>query len=217
MRCSLHQRGNRAGRFLRWLLGLQTTNYPRSKRLSVAVDVLNSLKRVWLYDIASYQSWRFQMHKGIAQLAEFYPNCFRQPRKPLKIGIHNDIIARHPELRPGVLTSALKTYTRSLGYLETLKAGAARIDLEGDPVGTVTAADEEDAKRKIAKAARRAAAKAIEDCKAAGQPAAKPVAKCAGQQDPILEAKSARAEPPLGLAGLKAAAQARRARLVAAK
>jgi sRNA-binding protein len=53
----------------------------------------------------------------------------------------------------------LKTYTRSLGYLETLKAGSARIDLEGNPVGTVTEADEEDAKRKIAKAARRAAAK----------------------------------------------------------
>ena len=160
------------------------------------------------------------MHKGIAQLAELHPNCFRQPRQPLKIGIHNDIIARHPELRPSWLTSALKTYTRSLGYLETLKAGAARIDLEGDPVGTVTTADEEDAKRKIAKAARRAAAKAIEDRKAAGQPAAKPVAKCAEQQDPIPEAKSpqpAPVEAPLGLAGLKAAAQARRARLVAAK
>jgi sRNA-binding protein len=104
--------------------------------------------------------------------------------------------------------------------LETLKAGAARIDLEGNPVGTVTDADEEDAKRKIAKAARRAATKAIEDRKAAGQPATKPVADRAGRQDPIPEAKSqqpAPAEPPLGLAGLKAAAQARRARLVAAK
>ena len=160
------------------------------------------------------------MHEGLAQLAELYPNCFRQPRQPLKIGIHNDVIARHPELRPSLIASALKTYTRSLGYLETLKAGAARIDLEGDPVGTVTDADEEDAKRKIAKAARRAAAKAIEDRKAAGQPAAKPFAKCAGQRDPILEAKSrqpAPAEPPLGLGGLKAAARARRARLVAAK
>jgi sRNA-binding protein len=38
--------------------------------------------------------------------------------------------------------------------LETLKAGAARIDLDGNPVGTVMAADEEDAKRKIAKACR---------------------------------------------------------------
>ena len=38
------------------------------------------------------------MHEGIAQLAELYPNCFRQPGQPLKIGIHNDVIARHPEL-----------------------------------------------------------------------------------------------------------------------
>ena len=85
------------------------------------------------------------MHEGIAQLAKLYPNCFRQPRQPLKIGIHNDIVARHPELRPSLIASALKTYTRSLGYLETLTAGAARIDLEGNPVGSVTAADEEDA------------------------------------------------------------------------
>jgi len=160
------------------------------------------------------------MHEGIAQLAELYPSCFRQPRQPLKIGIHNDIIARHPELRPSLIASALKMYTRSLGYLETLEAGAARIDLEGNQVGTVTALDEEDAKRKIAKAARRAAAKTIEDSKAASQPAAKLVAEHAGQQDQIPEGKSqqpAPGAPRLGLAGLKAAAQARRAKLVAAK
>jgi hypothetical protein len=62
---------------------------------------------------------------------------------------------------------------------------------------------------------------AIEDRNAADQPAAKPVAERPGQQNPIPEAKSqqsAPAKPPrLGLAGLKAAAQARRARLVAAK
>jgi hypothetical protein len=78
--------------------------------------------------------------------------------------------ARHPELRPGVIASTLKTYTRSLCYLETLKAGSARIDLEGNAVGAVTEADEEDAQRKIAKAARRAAAKTIEDRKAAAAP-----------------------------------------------
>jgi hypothetical protein len=38
------------------------------------------------------------------------------------------LTARHLELRPSLLASALKTYTRSLGYLETLKAGAARIE-----------------------------------------------------------------------------------------
>ena len=160
------------------------------------------------------------MHEAIAQFAGLHPNCFRQPGQPLKIGIHNDVIARHPELQPGLIASALRTYTRSVGYLKTLKAGAVRIDLEGHPVGTVTAADEEDAKRKIAKAVKRAAAKAIEDRKEAGQPAAKPVEERARQESPTPEAKSrqpAPAEPPLGLAGLKAAAQARRARLVAAK
>ena len=65
------------------------------------------------------------MHEAITQLAELYPNCFRQPGQPLKIGIHNDIIARHPERPPSLIASALNTYTRSLGYLETLKAGAA--------------------------------------------------------------------------------------------
>jgi ProP effector len=154
------------------------------------------------------------MHEGIAQLAELYPNCFRQPRQPLKIGIHNDIIAQHPELRPSLIGSALKAYTRSLGYLETLKAGSARIDLDGNPVGTVTDADEEDAKRKIAKEAGRAAAKAIEDRNTAGQPAAKPVAEHAGQQNPIPQVKTqqpAPASPPrVGLAGLKQAALARR-------
>ena len=161
------------------------------------------------------------MHEGIAQLAKLYPNCFRQPRQPLKIGIHSDIIAQHPELRASLIASALKTYTSSLGYLEMLKAGAARIDLAGNPVGTVTAADEEDAQRKIAKAARRAAAMASEGGKSAGPPSAKPVAKRAGQQNPISEANSQQPTPAqpqrLGLADLKASAQARRARLVAAK
>jgi ProP effector len=154
------------------------------------------------------------MHEGITELAELYPNCFRQPRQPLKIGMHNDVIARHPELRPSLIASALKAYTRSLGYLETLKAGTPRIDLEGNVAGEVTATDEADATRKIARAARRAAAKAMEDRNTAGQPAAKPVAEHAGQQNPIPQVKTqqpAPASPPrVGLAGLKQAALARR-------
>ena len=154
------------------------------------------------------------MHEAITQLAELYPNCFRQPGQPLKIGIRNDVIARHPELQPGLIASALRTYTRSVGYLETLKVGAPRIDLEGNPVGTVTAADEEDAKRKIAKAARRGAVKAIEDRKGKSATVADlPSSPVAATPQPIAPA----GPPRLGLAGLKAAAQARRARLVAAK
>jgi hypothetical protein len=150
------------------------------------------------------------MHEGIAQLAELYPSCFRRPRQPLKIGIHNDIIIRHPELRPSLIASALKTYTRSLGYLETLKTDAARIDLEGNPVGTVTAADEEDAKRKIAKAPRR---RPLVLSGAFLNRFGRGLARLLA----VLERLSRGAEPPLGLAGLKAAAQARRVRLLAAK
>ena len=49
------------------------------------------------------------MHEAIAQLAALFPNCFRQPWEPLKIGIHNDIIARHPELRPSVLAKRFES------------------------------------------------------------------------------------------------------------
>jgi ProP effector len=142
------------------------------------------------------------MHEGISQLAKLYPNCFCHPRQPLKIGIREDIVARCPDIQPGLIASALKTYTRSVDYLETLKAGAARIDLDGNPAGRVTLEDEQDAHRKIAKEASRAAAKAIEYRKAANQSATKPTT--GSTPAPI-------ARPPrVGLAGLKAAALKRR-------
>ena len=96
-----------------------------------------------------------------------------------------------------------------------------RIDLDGNVAGVVTAKDERYAQRMIAGLATRAAAKAIEDRKAANQAAAKRVAERPGQLNLLPVSKSeqsASAGPPrLGLAGLKAAAQVRRARLVTAK
>jgi ProP effector len=162
------------------------------------------------------------MHEGIDLLAELYPRCFcRTNRRPLKIGVCEEVISQHPEMSRHRIKRLLKTYTQSPEYWSTLTGGAPRIDLAGNVAGEVTAADEEDAKRKIAKEARRAAAEAIVDRKVAGQPAAKSVAERPGQQNPIPEAKSEQSAPAgsprLGLAGLKAAAQARRARFVAAK
>jgi ProP effector len=158
------------------------------------------------------------MHEGIDLLAELYPHCFCSTnRRPLKIGVCEEVISQHPEMSRHRIKRLLKTYTQCSEYWSTLTAGAPRIDMEGNVAGEVTATDEADAKRKIAKAAARAAAKAIEDRNAEGQPPAKPVAERAGQQNPIPEAKSQAGPPRLGLAGLKAAAQSRRARLVAAK
>ena len=162
------------------------------------------------------------MHEDIDLLAELYPRCFcRTNRRPLMIGVCEEVISQHPEMSRHRIKRLLRKYTQSPKYWLALTAGTPRIDLAGDVAGQVTAADEEDAKRKIAKEARRAAAKAIEDRKAAGQPAAEPVAKCAEQQNPSLDAETQQpvpAVPPrLGLAGLRAAAQTRRARLVAAE
>jgi ProP effector len=157
-------------------------------------------------------------HKGIDKLAGLFPHCFFRRshlRRPLKLGIHEDIIAQHPELDRTLIGRGLNAYTHSTTYWLTLSAGTPRINLDGNLAGEVTLKEEEHAKRKIVQAVRRAVAKAP------GQPAAGPVEKCAEQQNSTLDAKTQQvtpAGPPrLGLAGLKAAAQARRAMLVDAK
>jgi sRNA-binding protein len=106
------------------------------------------------------------MHEGVDQLATLYPLCFfreHELRRPLKIGIREDIIAQHPELQPSVIVSALQNYTRCVPYWRALKAGAPRIDLDGNVSGQVTLEDEQAAKVKIARAERRAKAREIED------------------------------------------------------
>jgi sRNA-binding protein len=39
------------------------------------------------------------MHEGINLLAEPYPRCFcRTNRRPLKVGIYEEVISQHPEM-----------------------------------------------------------------------------------------------------------------------
>src|SRR5215470_1179630 len=141
------------------------------------------------------------MHEGLDLLAELYPRCFcRTNRRPLKIGVCEEVISQHPEMSRHRIKRLLKTYTQCSEYWSTLTAGTPRIDLDGNVAGEVTATDEADAKRKIAKEARRVAAEAIEDGSAAGQPPAKPIAERAGQQNAIPETKTPSGPPPVGLA-----------------
>jgi ProP effector len=117
------------------------------------------------------------MHDGIDKLAELFPHCFfgqTHLRRPLKIGIRDDIFARHPELQTGRIRSALRTYAQNVSYWVLLTAGTPRVDLDGNVAGEVTIEDEQDAQRKIAKAYRRTAAKEIEDRKKAESPAPSP-------------------------------------------
>jgi hypothetical protein len=73
------------------------------------------------------------------RLIAMYPQCFGFPKKPLRIGVHLDILAAHPEFNPRTLADAIRTYIARGGYAECLVAGAIRFDLEGKPAGVVTA------------------------------------------------------------------------------
>jgi ProP effector len=78
----------------------------------------------------------------IALLAERWPtvfSVFEQRRRPLKIGIHLDILAALDGVVTEVeLSPAMRYYVGSPWYLRMMIAGSARIDLDGVAVGTVT-------------------------------------------------------------------------------
>ena len=77
---------------------------------------------------------------------ELYPACFdwEQP-KPLKIGIHRDLVAAGRER--AAVQRALARYCHRPLYRRALRAGAARIDLHGQPAGVVTEQEVRQARR----------------------------------------------------------------------
>ncbi len=82
-------------------------------------------------------------------LAEAYPACFdgENPR-PLKLGIHHDLMAAGFE--KAAVKRALARYCNRPRYRKALRAGAIRIDLQGQPAGAVTADDAETARADLA-------------------------------------------------------------------
>jgi ProP effector len=100
---------------------------------------------------------------AVALLAEAFPKCFsvfEQRRKPLKVGIHKDLLARlDGALTEIELRQVLGAYTANGGYRIRLLAGVPRFDLDGEVVGAVTGDEESDARRKIAAAAAKVAAR----------------------------------------------------------
>ena len=80
------------------------------------------------------------------QLMDRFPHAFPKDYdalRPLKLGIHADVLQRWPEVDPVLLRRALANHTRRDGYLLALlhHRGDRRYDLDGQPVGTVTDAD----------------------------------------------------------------------------
>ncbi len=76
----------------------------------------------------------------IAYIAECFPKCFtlEGEAKPLKIGIFQDLAERlneDPKVSKTQLRAALRQYTSSWRYLHGVKAGAVRVDLDGNACG----------------------------------------------------------------------------------
>jgi hypothetical protein len=82
-------------------------------------------------------------------LPALYPVCFdlKNPR-PLKIGIHKDLVAAGHDLRD--VRCIVSAYCRRKIYLEGMVIGAIRIDLQGQPAGEVREGDAANALIKLA-------------------------------------------------------------------
>jgi ProP effector len=81
----------------------------------------------------------------LALLAQKWPACFsiyERNRKPLKVRIRDDILAELGDMiSPAELALALGCYVANRVYRSRLVAGAVRIDLNGEPAGTVSEKD----------------------------------------------------------------------------
>lgn len=103
----------------------------------------------------------------IAFLAERFPLCFSAEgeARPLKIGIFQDLVSRmegETSLSKTQLRSALRLYTSSWRYLHGIKAGAIRVDLDGNPSGELDEQHVEHARTQLEEAKARVQARRAE-------------------------------------------------------
>jgi ProP effector len=145
---------------------------------------------------------------ALARLAEAFPQTFvlekYRPHWPLKVGIAAAIPARCPALEWRVLKMALTAYTGRVMYLRGLVEGAARVDLDGNPAGEVTARDAEYAAAKLAETlasreAKRAAAVETKGAERIG----KQVAATAAAAPPVIKVLTLKKRPVLRLPAVR--------------
>jgi ProP effector len=163
----------------------------------------------------------------LKMLAGRWPRAFavlEADRRPLKLGIRDDIAALLGTDTPPRLRQALAQYCNAVGYLRQCLPGATRRDLEGEPAGEVTGAEAANARYKLDQRtakrvdpAKPAAAKQMAESatRPAPKPAAQPPAELttANPAAPSIGStpQPTGAKPRLGLAGLREAARHRAA------
>ena len=90
----------------------------------------------------------------ISLLAEKWLSCFsiiESGRRPLKLGIRDDVLAAlDGAISAGKVSAALRWYVSSPEYQRRLLHGAWRVDLNGRPAGTVSQEDEAHARAQLA-------------------------------------------------------------------
>lgn len=106
----------------------------------------------------------------IAYIAECFPKCFTLDgeAKPLKIGIFQDLAERlsdDSKVSKTQLRTALRQYTSSWRYLHGVKAGAVRIDLDGNACGELEEQHVEHAQAALAESKARVNARRKEQAK----------------------------------------------------
>ena len=139
-----------------------------------------------------------------------YPQCFNsEDPRPLKVGISRDLRDALPEevSSPIHLHDVLAVYVGHPQYLERVKAGAVRIDLEGNPAGVVQPDEAEYAAKRLERlAVANAAASPPSPPKPSPAPSApSPIPASSSPQPSTVSRRGD------GFAGLKAAAKARAA------
>jgi len=78
------------------------------------------------------------VHPLLQRLWELHPRLFGARFRPLKLGVFEDLMARHPdEFKKDELKQALGQHVRSTRYLEAVADGDMRHDLDGHAVDPV--------------------------------------------------------------------------------
>src|SRR5262249_48838970 len=92
---------------------------------------------------------RLAAYATVARLMQSFPAAFVRsgPRKPLKLGIHDDLVAAGFATRE--ISYGLGSYCNNYRYLIAMTEGAVRVDLEGRPAGIVTADEAAIAQRRL--------------------------------------------------------------------
>lgn len=87
---------------------------------------------------AKAQRPRIDVRPVLEKLFQLHPKLFGARFLPLKLGVYEDLVARHPDaFAKEELKAALGVHARSTKYLDAMASGAQRHDLEGNPVGEV--------------------------------------------------------------------------------